>query len=1789
MSPTSVPSFFFSFPVFFALVAALATAILVWIRFREDRQYQKTWFMGLFGLVGAWALLTQWCYVDGPQRYFTNADHHLIEHLGFAFGDQLTLADEQQPQTALWDDRMGSLRVSYRPNRSKFVLVGRNFVEPVYVQSAPEQYALQNALLKQPVRQEFTLRFDTLVVSFHLRFHPDSSSSFTVLHPTGTYGPFAIKLKMPLQKGYSLGGMLDKAPEADAPDLGGLITALDSTLLLRTTIGKNVPETEDQSVLLFPSKRLLETATELTIDGQPVVLPTKMDFDIAVGPEQVFFFGLWSDMGKRYQLRRNGAGGSEWLAMFPQKEYLKRAEGDDGNTSLFLTTSAAEVSNSEQGAGFYFPLFAQADNLNHLSANLAYHTGSTREPMRFRVINYDQNDLPADAIQTVGTGDTLRLQTRGMTAGQTDTQWLLRFANLKAENPLQLWKMLVLTLLLMAGIYGCIYFSPPERQTKAEYLAYLLLLALMTLRSVLLWRVSTFLPVEDITPKVYRSLADLGWDYFWLGGLFCMGFFAVVMAWKVWGHKLLARFVNATSTGIFELKILRWFGLYGVALLVKFGGAISTKLERVGSVFMPLVAYFVISFLLLRVLARSGRTVKDPTYIWLNRLNWFCCLAYLAWADAGFSIIFLVSTLLYAMVDQLTFPRAGQGNKLVYRLVFAGAVALGLLLFIVLAPWGLSLVFRHFQGVLYGLAGLSVLMAGRAFWRNQPLMLFDRLVPKWVVPGICLAVAVGLVGFQGTILKKVADKSYTRYRSEVLFRTPDQIIQEGEFKFNLGADSKLLRAAQNQWFIDYFYDKGSPNPLKPFRVLPSFQKGSPYMTQICDLVTVRYVIGEHSQYLITLLLGLMALLLLSATDADTRYNFFSMVRVRLLCLLFAIAFFVWMAATNRIVFLGQDFPILSLNSILTFLVTLSILLAVIVLGDYANVSPQSLRFFAGGQQQGRRYFQVLVAVALVGLLYVRQHDFKHDRFNLAQTIDSLKTAFNDLNPAFRQFQLNLDSTGRNRSPKELIEQFNHSAYAPQTKADGLQKYPFALSAYNAYGKRLDERNSPENLVHLRRRNDDTYEFVVNNHYYSVSSPDLMLNTWRGHLLAEPKNETVAFVDRHTNRNLKINPHRANANLFDTLRRLVGREAGNNLRLTCLPAGWTLDSLPLMLISRISGNQRVNKSAFVVKSGPDVFRSEQSRFAVVMRPNDVLQFEPYRTERPITVQYQHRTRQYFAKNVWLNGHYQFFYPLGDKFLWPYHFASLVRTKFDKEKDDNPEGLNRHISLSLDPQLIEKIHDLAARYFGVTKWKTAPQYERARAFNLVVLGSDGKLRALCDYQKGATTRIDPNRIDTYRDLFTRLSLETQIDQERMIFGNRCLLRMDNGPASTFKPILYSAVTSQYHFPWETLEFDGIKDGYRNELVRKNPGKDNYTVRRFGNGTIRLAASEANLRPHGVDEYISLSTNTYNSMMVYLGSLNRAQLIREHNYVRGLLSEGSFLARGYAEQPRNNFPILNIAGTPYHLRSLRVDWENSESLMGRGLWGNYNLPVTDNQLNGQARRWQNPALALDSTLFNTSDSPGQIWSFPEASHFYMSDRVDLATAIVQCATGSDPITTTPYKMAEMAASLFSFNKAFQSSVLAGVPQRYVSFESDPSWGNTRQLTRFYRQYLFRGMHESTLTGTAKNALGLPQNYPAEYRPYYFYAKTGTNSGKSDGGKRDKHLMLIISRDKLDGRDLTPDDLRNNHFMVLYFSFYKQSSGAEWSSGEDDDLIPTLREMIKTVIKSESFTTLMRDETNR
>lgn len=1776
MSITNITSFVFNL-VIFSFVALWVAYKILNVKIADGKNLRKDKLYNWFTWFGVFALMSQLSYVYAPKRIFSNANHHVIEHLGFSFQQKLSLVNQQNPDEAIWDNKNGKLSINFNSDKNSFELRGDDFYEPIYVKNT-----LANPIINTPLEKQLDVQLnDSLGVSFYIGAKEGLYSVKTNVNET-SYGPFVLPITQPLHNGYSLGGMLNRI-STDAPYMSAFVAALDSVYILRKTYKHNEKNYDENPLMVFPSGSFLQNHLTIKIDGKNIKIPQNNKVNIAINATTPFYLGLWNTQTKTYQVNRkdNQSNLADLLVTFPSKKYLKRLESTQ--ETLFLTSSSDEIANSDLVSGFYYPIMENDANQNHFSATLTYNEGSTIEKMNFKVVNLDQDDLEKSANQIYAAGDTIQLKSKGLIADKNSMQWLFKIKDLKADNPLQFWHLIGFTLLIVLMIFISIYLTPHAEQSKTEYLIYLLLLTVLTIRSVLLWRASTFVPTEDVSENVYYSLTNGMFENFKNGVIATIIFFVGVWIWKVFSNRIANSVTNIfpNQKEAFSLKYLFIFGLYIIPFAVKLAGV-----ERIGAVYLPIVVYIFIEFWFLNLLHRNQQSsVLSNSYRIVASINWAICFGYLAFSDAGFSIVFFISTLIYWLLQLLTFPdylKNTNNSTLFGKLKHWRFIVpiLVLTIFIITAPYLISFVFQKTQWIIIGFAVLLILLSIYLFVKKQSLPILQSIPSKLTLSVFLIAFASIIFIFRGKIDEKIQEKGYIRYRAEVLFKTPDEIIQDEQFKFNLGNDSKLLRAAQNQWFINYYYENGATGWFKPFvnlakgnyfQLLPSFQKGSPYLTQISDLVSVRYVIGEHSQLIIINLLILMILLILSAIGKEISFNFYSKLRVLILCLLFTVGFFIWMAATNRIIFLGQDFPLLSLNSVLTLIFTFTILFFAIVFGKQAQQQEYAGGFNAVGKNVFKKVIRGLLLVAIC-LIAFREHDFSEKRFNLDTTIESLRQDFMSLNESFATFQQDKETLKLPLS--KLLSDFDLEM---KKNNAAIFKTAFSKSAYEAYMVVLKKNNNPQNLVHVKRGSDGIYEFAINKLYYDVTSPDVSIDAWRGHLIASDNPNSFGLKNRENNKQFNIKPNQSSSSLEQELDKnnLTEYSENHNIRMTVIPSGWSVDSLPKILLSTTFGQQTPNRSVFTIKNNGEIIHSETTPYAITLQPDDVVQFIPEGKNKPTTLQYKHQSNLYLAKNVWLNGKNQFFYPLKHKFIWSYQFANLVKSKFDGDIEKRKQNLE----LTIDPMLTEQIYDKAENYFSQSiKWDKAT--ENARAFNLVVIDSDGKIKALSDFKKGTPFKLDPNRMTEFRENLDNFYLNSNTDGERLIFGNRCLMRSDNGPASTFKPILYASVTSQFNFDWQSLAFGGLEMKEKAGFL-KRINNDDFLVKKFGGKPVKFALGSPNFPIHTNIEYISHSTNSYNSMIVFLGSLDKPQINNLNQYVRGINNDSTFLKRGFSVKEEENFPNFNINNQSYHINKFPSRWDNDQSLIAKGLWENFNFPVRAEQLNNQeGQNIQNIAYQLDSVGFAKSRSSYKLWSFPEPSHLYLIDRNSLHNAIVQCATGADPINTTPYKMAEMAATLFSFNKAFKGTVLANSKYKYHPIGFDGSWGNANNLSSFYAKNLFVGMNQALqVGGTAHNLVGnmLAKMYPQ----YNFYAKTGTISGNRYGGKRDKHLMLIISKEQIHGRSLSPQDLKSNRFYVLYFSFYKQSQSAEW-----DDAAAVLQDMTKTVIQSNSFQTFMNHE---
>ncbi|MCF0070799.1 hypothetical protein LZD49_09975 [Dyadobacter sp. CY261] len=1739
---------------------------------------QKITYYASVGLVCVAGIFTIANYVAAPSRIYKNADHHVIEHLGYTFEETMRLVDEGAPQSALWESGKGELELVSEPGMKRFLLNGKKFYEPLFVREN-DAYVLANRQFARHFDSTFTVEFSKgrkVMMSVSRMNFSEPIYRYTYSSSDSTFAPIRIDFGRVIRTGISLHDLIGISPQR-ADEFEEVLALMEGTLLIREKYLLSGNDGHNNSPMhLFPSRIWADSVVSLSVDGLPVHINREFACSIPLAQGQFFYAGLKTKKAKTYWCDER-EGESALYLTFPERKYLKSSDNEE--EALLLTSSSSRVSDTDFPSVLLFDGPRSEQNVNHFTGGVTYRNGPTGEQMLFRVVNeVQEGDMNGNnAIQTAVAGDTIRIATSSSPEGPGHpVAWLLAFKDLKSENGLPFWLLagyvVGFTLLAFVSI-GLTPLGEVRNWLKLEVAVSITLLAFMVVRIVLLWRATTFLPVEDATAAEFIKLRALK-EYFWYQLYASLAFWVLIIAFKVWAF-IYNRWLPAYFMQKSEDKEPRqiWlyalFCLYGLVALKGFG-----HFERLVCVLVPVVTYFLIDFVFQRREAsKFGYAVKSDQYAFVRKINWLAAVTAFAVGDAGFVIVFIVFSLMYWYLQIQVFPDHRLRSNLPksrfarslwpYRALLVGCL---MVCFIAFSPHMLSFVFRN---ALWALQAVLIVMIAFV-WT-------DRFVfRKWKVriTGMVALMMVLAVFGEQQLVKLLEDKNRMLYRAEIRFRTADEIIAAE--RFGLGNDRRLLNAAQNQWIIDHFYSKGAFDLYDYFKRVPHFQRGSSYLTQISDLVSVRYVIAEHSEVVLIALILLFAFLIQISVGKRVLFHSYTILRAQLLCFLFALSFTVWLAASDRMVFVGQDFPMLSLNSLLSIGMGFGLLLVVILAG-YGKPTPEEASVPANTfESKGRRNFlsRFLQLVCLIAVGSYVLAGSSAQSFNLGQTIHRLEQSFEDLNAVFTIYQRETAGQSGTKSGQvginALLEGFDE--YLRVNEKDFFKGKTFEQSAYEAFLKKHIQSNSAGQLVHLKTNEDGIYEFAVNSFFYNINSPDVYQNAWHGNLVSSSVRKALSLVPiGNPAAPMQLDTNVLLGKLDEVLwtKRMLDSRQNRNVRLTLVPASWTKDSLPQVLLGRTQGEERLTRSTFLVKNGTELISSGQTKHGIRLKPNDVVHFQAAGTDgepaRTISFRLNQESTGYLAKNVWINGQRTHYYPLHERSLWSYYFANLIKSSFDKKADLR----EKDVLLTLDPGLTTHVYERVEKYFA--KGPSAAK----RGFSLVVLDSDGSIRALSEYKTDPQMRLDPNRMSDYQSLFEDLYMQPERFNERSIFGNKCLVRMPNGPASTFKPILYGAITSQYNLGWENLKFGGMGS----YPIRSNKTSDDVEIRHFGGRSIRLYAGKSTIGEHDNISYLRNSTNTYNSMVVYLGSLTQRQIGQVASGLQSKQASDFLLPYQQGRDSLYAFPLIKFNEHTYRVGKM-PDWDERASLMGKGLSENFAIPLSLNAENepGATNR-RNLAFGLDDAFINHSRSSYKLWSLPEPSHLYLVDRrQNIQNAVPQIAMGGYPIAVTPLKMAEMALNLFSANSATQASILANRQQTApASFSVASNWGGEGNLASFYANNLFKGMYESIEAGTAvflKNA---------KSAGYTLYAKTGTISGdRKRGESRDKNLMLIISQNPIHDRKLTLEDLRRNKFYVLYFSFYSDASLGGWSY----DAQQTIRDIIADVRHTQDFKNFMKQE---
>ncbi len=1634
----------------------------------------------------------RYMYPQDPD-IFKNTDYHILEHKGFQTGTPFYLVREDAPNQALWDDKEGVVRID---SASIYI---KDLCEPFFVEKKLEQegrhkgnlFALANKTVQADLSQEaLTItrkngsRQDTL---YHLQMVQNGKKALYISSSTGNKADTSAFTRI-INRAYPLSDIIANSVLFNFDE--ELQALLEGTMLVREEIAiinewGGEREKGNESPLLLVPGRNLYAASHILINGTE---PKHDTFEVPYTGETLIYSGEGRNKSDIFYLRHGKEKGTLELRYVLPKMQKLRSEGG----RLFLSSSIESIIEDSKDGGYYYGLFDSESNYNHINAELRYAGGTSREAMTFQIFDI-QSDNPTDK-KIVGADTEFTLMGRGAKDIHT-TLWIFDVMDLRAANSLQFIHLFVFILVFIFLVGIRILVQSLNRDdlknlTFTELSLYVLILCMCTVRLVLAWRASTFVPIEGVSAAVFYKMTD-GYGI-WIKTLVISCTFPVICTIAaLTGHK---------DWRLPQGERFNWL-VFGV--------------------------FFLISLLCVVV-------------------------------NKGFHIAFLerilnipVPVLTYLLADWLVVRGEGQ-NKKVIRILMPVITAI----FLFIQDAGFIIIFFVFLLLLHGVIG--PLVNRKEDWRKKWLPYALSLTSCLVL--LFILKYEGHLIIQAFNIAPTSTKAHIKYRAQIQMLPADEKIDRliEQYDFQSSDLTYIMRSAHNQWFINQYLQAGENNS-KYFTLQPHSNQGSTYTTQTTDLVITRYVMAEHNKWLVFLFVILFLECILICCQESALEHAKNRLGVSALVLMFALSLMVFLSATNRIVFIGQDFPLISIQSFVALLFPIALMLLAVhsVEGgmDDSDNNP-AIKLWITGELIG-------LFIACYLLLPPLGKGQNEKQFNVSQLVQDVSERASLLDRRLVAYQEE-NPKARKQQMDDLWKAFLESGYArpyEEAMADESKENHFYKSLLEYFTYRQVIKNNPEELLHLRKRN-GYWHLAVNKTHYSIPSPMEELYQWSGELLAAKTKHyfKLSRTDRSgTERLLNDRDYKSNI-----LPKSVQQQVAN-VRVFQFDPFWTDQEEEPMLL--ISANQAIgSKQFFHIESMDESIRGSASEHQLATRLNkgDLLivnTLDKKREEVPVLIwRFGEDSENYLARNIWINGKQQLFYPLGKESMWSYQFANTVSSVLA----DNDQYRDSTIRVSID-------FDLHKSYYQMAREQMASIYRgNSVGFSAIALDGNGRIRLLFDYARSRD--IDPNNIRSYNKLVSDLYKDGDNRSEKEVFGNKALQIIPSGPGSTFKPIAYTSITSQEKINWKSL--DVLSKYMGDTYVReKYVGDVNYynsyggvVLSEQGEGSLAIAGGAGSLRH---DNYLTHSNNLYHSAIILMGMQQKGSVERIFKPAEDRPIE--FPLMTYNQKTVTFNPDVWFAN-----KELNVE----TGIMNAGLLNNFHLR---GDFVREKERYTNYFGDSDlySYLFNNAKSH-RIWSYTATGSLNTFDRrlsPKIHTGFNQMLTGAYPLEVTPLQMAVMGMRLVTLNREENLTTLDDNCQSapHYSFFDTPGW-TEKEYLEFYKEQVLAQLEKVPVSGTARALSGLANELKG--KGYYLYAKTGTlniESAETSSSSRMKHLMVIISN-----KDLTKiasaEEMKAVKYYVLYLSYY----GVELSIFNNH----FYDKYIRAVVNSELFNTYMKED---
>jgi hypothetical protein len=615
------------------------------------------------------------------------------------------------------------------------------------------------------------------------------------------------------------------------------------------------------------------------------------------------------------------------------------------------------------------------------------------------------------------------------------------------------------------------------------------------------------------------------------------------------------------------------------------------------------------------------------------------------------------------------------------------------------------------------------------------------------------------------------------------------------------------------------------------------------------------------------------------------------------------------------------------------------------------------------------------------------------------------------------------------------------------------------------------------------------KLAVNENYFRIEPPPHLQQSWKGNVFGDSTNYNISLL-----------------NCGDGS--VITKKLSS---LTNTPSTLLCEDLELAFTSALGKNnfkqlQLVNKGVAaleIVSDGRDMVIAAGG-VLVLDNPSRLLIGEAGK-ERLLTVE-----PDAFMRNYYVNGSRFYVYPLGNRFVWARNFAEGIAS----ERTGVFERSNASISLDLG-----LMDSLSNRIRSMMNGDTA--YSHGAEFGICIADGEGRLIAMADHIKGLS-RPDPNDKAGFNQAVNGDNGYVAQSRLRKQIGNINLLRMNPGPGSTLKPIIFSAIASQMNLDWDAFTSSGFVE------------KQQY----FGGEKVSEYDFEKdNGRINNIADYLKYSDNYYHANVLLLGSYPKQPINQLLSASFKVHNPGTGVHWPNFQYNNKQYWLDGFSNWPGYANH-EVNFGMNNSFSSVGLFSNYGISTGSTGNNPDMFK-----AGYDSLILGAANRKSG-FILPEFSLFDQEGSTVnhkiaydvFASCFRGHVKGSSQVMIPPVKMVESFGKMVSMDRGYTLTLNPYPAKRDLQpFSIDNTIAYNSYLS-LMREGVFKGMEEALYRGTAA---GLGQLL-AKGEKYFYYAKTGTTG---DNAARTKSKLMVVVISEKDIKD-PGFNFRNNKFYTIYFT---------------------------------------------